>query len=253
MGPLGDHAVDTFRVLDMAASKSKTDCAAYRFSRYYAGLQAGPTLTVQTQRQEPVAIHHLQGAIDSGCGLCCLCMVLSAYGLGKPSALANMTHRRFGLASEVWNVMGPYFLTGITAPELKTAVDSLELPLKLTMRHASGKVSAARSAEITEFAVRCLFKGRLTMLAYASLKNRHQHWLLGVGVEGLGVPSTHAVDVLLALDPADGLQPYALCNGRLRRAVGAKQRQAGHWMYEGPGFNAEPVRLISALCMELQV
>jgi hypothetical protein len=255
MGPFGDDFAHSIRVLEMGTSKSKTDCAAYRFSRYFGGLQAGPTLTVQTQRQVPVAIHHFQGSIDSGCGLYCLCMVLSAYGLGKPSALANMTHRRFGLASEIWSVMGPYFLTGVTAPELKTAVDFLELPLKLTLRHTndkSGGVPTSTCADVSAFAIDCLFKGKLTMLAYASLKNQHQHWVLGVGVEGLGVPSKQTVDSLLVLDPADCLQPYAVANGWLRRAIGAKQRQAGHWMYEGPGFSSEPVRLISAVCIELR-
>jgi hypothetical protein len=152
--------------------------------------------------------------------------------------------------------MGPYFLTGVTAPELKTAVDSLELPLKLTLRHTndkSGGVPPSTCADVSAFAIDCLFKGKLTMLAYASLKNQHQHWVLGVGVEGLGVPSKQTVDSLLVLDPADCLQPYAVANGWLRRAIGAKQRQAGHWMYEGPGFSSEPVRLISAVCMELRV
>lgn len=234
----------------MAAQSKKTSAvASYRFCRYYAGLLAGPTLTVQTKRAEPVAIHHFQGSFTSNCGQCCLSMVLCCFGLLKRSASESMTHRRFGLAAQVWTVMEPYFFTGITAPELKAAVesvDALDAALKLTMQHTSGKVSAASSTKVTEFAVRCLFQGKLTLLAYTSIKNRHKHWLLGTAVEGVGTAGKSAVDTLLALDPANDVMPYAISNVRLRR------KSAGHLIYEGAGFSNEPVRLISALCIELR-
>jgi hypothetical protein len=236
-----------------AVSISKA--AAYRFSRYYAGLQAGPTLTVQTKRQDPVAIHFAQGSICSSCGLTCLCMVLSAYGLAKPSALENMSHRQSGVAAEVWRVLGPFFMTGITAPELKSAIESLSLPIKLSMRHCTSKTNIAQLAVVSEFAVNCLFKGRFTMLAYASLKNRHQHWLTGIGVEGLAVshaaPTIANVDTLLAIDPADGIQPFAVSNARLRRDVTSRRKASPRWVYEAAGFKSEPVALVSALCFEL--
>lgn len=239
----------------LARSKSKAAYPAYRFSRYYAGLCAGPTLTVQTKRQEPVAIHYQQGAHDSSCGLCGLCLVLSAYGLAKPSALENMPHRQTGVAAEVWKVMGPFFMTGITAPELKLAVESLSLPIKLTMRHCTSNTNSAQLAAVSEFAVNCLFKGKLTMLAYVSLKNRHQHWLTGVGVEAFCeshvAPTTAHVDTLLAIDPADGIQPFAVSNARLWRDVTSRRRVSPRWVYEAAGFKSEPVSLVSALCFEL--
>jgi hypothetical protein len=235
-----------------AALKNKA--SAYRFSRYYAGLQAGPTLTVQTKRQDPISIHFAQGSICSSCGLACLCMVLSAYGLAKPSALENMSHRQYGLASDVWRVLGPFFMTGITAPELKAAIETLSLPIKLSMRHCTSKTNVAQLAAVSEFAVNCLFKGRFTMLAYASLKNRHQHWLTGIGVEGLAVshaPTIANVDTLLAIDPADGIQPFAVSNARLRRDVTSRRKVSPRWIYEAAGFKSEPVALVSALCFEL--
>lgn len=237
------------------AAESKSKASAHRFSRYYAGLQAGSTLTVQTQFHEPVAIHFMQGSICSSCGLTCFCMVLSAFGLAKHSALENMSHRTHGLAADIWRVLGPFFMTGITAPELKAAIETLSLPVKLSMRHCTSKTQNAQLAVVSEFAVNCLFKGRFTMLAYASLKNRHQHWLTGIGVEGLAAshaaPTTANVDTLLAIDPADGIQPFAVSNARLRRDVTSLRRTSPRWMYEAAGFKSEPVSLVSALCFEL--
>ena len=239
----------------MPQAQSQKSGAAYRFCRYYAGLQAGPTLTVQAKRQEPLAIHFSQGSICSSCGLSCLCMVLSAFSICKPSALASMSHRQSGLAADVWKVMGPYFMTGITAPELKTAVETLSLPINLTMRHCTSTSVSAQIAAVHAFAVNCLFKGKLTMLAYVNLKNRHQHWLTGVGVEGLALsnaaPTTAQVDTLLALDPADGISPYAVSNARLRLKDTANRRRSTQWMCETAGFKREPVSLVSALCFEL--
>lgn len=237
----------------MSAQFSKNSAATYRFQRYHIGLQEGHTLTVKQTREVPQPVHMLQGDIQSCCGLLCVCMVASMMSLAKPSALMHLTRRKYGTAARLWEAMEPYYFTGVTGPELKAAIDGLDLPLRLTIRHCNEdkKPHATSAATVSEFAVKKLGNGVLTMLAYRSLKDRHAHWQLGTGVSGVTNGKSSRIDTLLTLDPAEAAPHWSHSNSRLRMPDSKAEQRAGHWTMDGPGcYTPEPVRLISAIAFE---
>ena len=211
----------------MSAQFSKNSAATYRFQRYHIGLQEGHTLTVKQTREVPQPVHMLQGDIQSCCGLLCVCMVVSIMSLAKPSALMHLTRRKYGTAARLWEAMEPYYFTGITGPELKTAIDGLDLPLRLTIRHCNEdkKPHSTSAAPVSEFAANNLGNGVLTMLA--------------------------SRDTLLTLDPAEAAPHWSHSKSRLRMPDSKAEQRAGHWTMDGPGcYTPEPVRLISAIAFE---
>lgn len=237
----------------MPAQISKSSATTYRFQRYHIGLQEGHTLTVKQKREALQPIHMLQGDTQNCCGLLCVCMVLSIMSLAKPSALMHLTRRKHGTAARLWEAMLPYYYTGVTGPELKAAIDGLDLPLRLTLRHCTeGKDPHSNSAaSVSEFAVKKLGNGVLTMLAYRSLKNRHAHWQLGTGVGGVTAGKAIQIDTLLTLDPAEAAPHWSPSNSRLRMPERKAEQRAGNWIMDGPGcYSPEPVRLISAIAFE---
>ena len=237
----------------MSAQLTKKNATAYRFQRFYAELQEGHTLTVKQAREAMQPVHMAQGEVQSCCGLLCMCMSLSILSLAKPSALAHLTRRKYGTPARLWEAMQPYYFTGITAPELKVAIDSLDLPLRLTMRHwDEGRTKQpTTAASVSEFAVKQLSACKLTLLAYRSLRNRHAHWQLGTGVGGLTTGKTSQIDTLFTIDSSEASPYWSSSNSRLRMPDGKAEQKSGHWLLDGPGCNTpEPVRLLSAISIE---
>lgn len=218
-----------------------------RVARFHPALVGGTTVRAKTdQRAEPVAVHFRQGDVDSACGLCCVSMALAALGLVKASALESMSRRKFGVASAVWRAFQPTYFTGINAPELCDAVRSLALLLRLTMRHAANRNDVGAHRAVSEFALSSLSSGALVMLAYRSLANGHQHWLLATGCGGLEVGRRVANDTIYVLDPSNDTLPLAVFNSVLTRT---ERKGTAHptWNLEcGAGY-VVPVTLISAI------
>lgn len=49
----------------------------------------------------------------------------------------HLTRRKYGTAARLREALQPYYHTGVTGPELKAAIDGLDLPLRLTIRHCN--------------------------------------------------------------------------------------------------------------------
>ena len=218
-----------------------------RVARFHPALVGGTTVRAKTvQRTDPVAVFFGQGDLDGACGVCCLSMVLSILGVAKASGLEAMPHRKFGIPSDVWKAFQHTFFAGINAPELRDAVATLALPLRLTMRHAADRSDVAAHEAVADFALNSVARGSLLMLAYRSLRDRHQHWMLATGCGGLEFGRRVTYDTLYVLDPSNGTLALAVYNSMLTRT---KCTGTAHpaWNLEcGAGY-VVPVTLTSAI------
>ena len=244
----------------MAASKSKTETVAYRWQRYHASLQTGHYLTVQSKRQDPVRVFFGQGDIDGACGVHVFAMVLVIFDLAKSVALQDMPRRKYGVPAEVWAAFQHTFFCGVHANELVELVESLRLPLNLTLRQD-------KEGGLDKWTVDNLLRGELVAVTFASVKNRRtKHWALCVGCEGTTSGRESLTDTILLLDPAGSEPSFQTANSRLcvpqigpgsrggkaadelRKSKGAKPID---WLYEGPEWAAEPMRLTAAVRFRL--
>ena len=107
---------------------------AYRFQRVYADLQTGHALTVKASREEPVRPFMSQSDLDGACGVHLVAMIVSIYGLAKPSALHEMGRRKFGLAAEIFSAYKHTYFTGVHAAEWVELFNGLQLPFQLTAK-----------------------------------------------------------------------------------------------------------------------
>ncbi|QFZ83523.1 hypothetical protein GFK26_12510 [Variovorax paradoxus] len=214
-----------------------------RVQRYHAALTVGNVLTTESRRLDPVAVHMRQSELDSACALHCIAMALVILDVAKRSALLSMTHRKYGVAADLYAVLGDSWLEGAYAQDVVDALEALELPL--TVRSADGFDQG-----VDVFAVESLKKGQLTAIAYESFKDgRYRHFVLGVGSGGHMVGQKFTVDSLLVLDPSADAPPFSCCNGVLKidRPIDFKRRRKSvEWRYESAG-HSEPVRLMSAV------
>ena len=220
--------------------------ALYRTVRYHTALNAGHTLSVSGARQEPVDAFLRQADTDGACAHHCVSMALIILGLVKRSAVLNQAKRKSGIAAQLYRAMGDSWFDGLNAKPLFDALHRLELPVMLQMRDEFAGVDA--------FVVNALLKGQLVLLAYESERNRHRHWVLGVGVSGFETRESFAVDTLLVLCPSSDPVPLASHNGRLckEHAVKfSKDSAATSWQFESMPYSSEPVRLMSAISLEL--
>lgn len=213
-----------------------------RVQRYHSGLDIGHVLTTRSKRQEPVAVHIRQSDADSACGLHCVAMALIILDLVKRSAILSMAHRKYGVAADLYTVLGASWHQGAYAEDVVEALEALGLPIVLRWAEGFDRGTDA-------FAVDSLKKAQLTLLAYESNRDRHRHFVLGVGCAGRMVDQKLAVDSLLVLDPSAEALPFSCCNGVLSvdRAVTFEKRKASvQWLYASAG-QIEPVRLMSAV------
>ncbi len=244
----------------MAASKSKTEVVTYRWQRYYAPLQTGHYLTVQSKRQDPVRVFFGQGDIDGACGVHVFAMVLVIFDLAKSIALQDMPRRKYGVPAEVWAAFQHTFFCGVHAHEFVELAESLKLPLNLTLRQD-------KEGGLDKWTVDNLLRGELVAVTFASVKNRRtKHWALCVGCEGHVSGRESRTDTILLLDPAGSESSFQAANSRLcvphtgpgsrggktadelRKSKGAKPID---WLYEGPGWATEPMRLTAAVRFRL--
>jgi hypothetical protein len=240
----------------MSTSKSKAETVAYRWQRYHASLQTGHYLTVQSKRQDPVRVFFGQGDIDGACGVHVLSAVLVLMGLAKNSALQDMPRRKYGVPAEVWAAFQHTFFCGVHAHEFVELADSLKLPLNLTLRQD-------KDGGLEKWTVDNLLRGELLAVTFASVKNRRtKHWALCVGCEGHTSGRDSQTDTILLLDPAGSEPSFQAANSRLcvpqsgpgsrggktadelRKSKGAKPID---WLYEGPEWGTEPMRLTAAV------
>ena len=220
--------------------------SVYRTVRYHAALDAGHTLSVSGTRQEPVDVFMRQSDMDGACAHHCVSIALIILGLVKRSAVLNQAKRKSGIAAQLYRAMGDSWFEGINAKPVLDALHQMELPVILRLRDNYEGVDA--------FAVEALQRGLLTLLAYESERNRHRHWVLGVGVSGIETGESFAVDTLLVLCPSSDPVPLASHNGRLHRdqaITDTKGNTASSWQFESMPYSSEPVRLMSAISMEL--
>jgi len=110
--------------------------------------------------------------------------------------------------------------------------------------------------DVDAFAVEALQKGLLMLLAYESERNRHRHWVLGVGISGFETGESFAADTLLVLCPSSDPVPLAGHNGRLyseQPIMLTKGATPISWQFESMPYCCEPVRLMSAISLQLVV
>lgn len=226
----------------MTARTTVTGC---RVQRYHPALNLGDMLTVNAQRQEAVEIHMRQSSADSACALHCVAMALIILNMVKRSAVVAMTHRKYGVAADLYELLGHTWLQGVFAGEVVEALEAMELPLRV--RWADGF-----DADTDAFAIDSLKRCQLTMLAYeASGSDRHRHFVLGVGCGGTMHGRNLAVDSLLMLDPSIDALPFSCCNAILsidKANETPKRRKSIQWSYASFGA-CESVRLMSAISL----
>jgi len=237
---------------------------SYRFQRVYPGIQTGHALTVQSKRQEPVRFFMQQSDLDGACGVHIAAMILAIYDLAKPSALHEMSHRKSGVTAAVWQAFQHTYFAGVHPEEWVELMDSLNLPLFLTVKYG---IQDNADGHALEWLMR---GGDLVALAFASVKHtRTKHWALAVGVEGAAVGKEHTPDTILLLDPSASEPSFAPSNARLclpttgpgsRRAppdlskpLKDSKRNPVHWIYEAAEWNAEEVRLLAAVRLQRRV
>lgn len=238
--------------------------ASYRFQRVFPGIQTGHVLTVQTKRQEPVRFFMQQSDLDGACGVHIAAMILAIYDLAKPSALHEMSHRKSGVSALVWQAFQHTYFAGVHPEEWVELVDGLNLPLALTAKYG---VKDNADGHALEWLMR---GGDLVALAFASVKHtRTKHWALAIGVEGAAVGKVPTPDTILLLDPSASEPIFAPHNARLRLPLtgpGSRRappnwpkyseggkRKPVHWLYEAAEWNAEEVRLLAAIRLQLKV
>lgn len=231
---------------------SPRSAVSYRFQRVHPALITGHALTVKAQRAEPVQpfVQQAPSSLDSAaCGLCLAATLLAIFGLAKPSALANMSRRKHGVAAEVWRAFGDTYFTGVHAPDWVERFESLGLPLEFTARYSPRD---AVDAEVLDW----LMQGSLVALVLHSVRHaRTSHWSCAVAVEGTFVDQRHRPDTVLLLDPAVDAPVFAAHNARLRlkgHAVPTKSKKTTRsrpvtWLYESLAWNAEEVHLQAAV------
>lgn len=231
---------------------SRSAAVSYRFQRVHPALITGHALTVQAQRAEPVQPFVQQSPLDSACGVHVIAAILSIKALVKPSALADMSRRKHGVAAEVWRAFGNTYFTGIHAPDWVERFEGLGLPLELTAKYAPQDA-------VDAYVLDWLMQGSLVALVLHSVRHtRTKHWSLAVGVEGAFVDQRHRADTVLLLDPATDGPVFAAHNARLRLKGSAVPKRATQsektgrprpvtWLYESPAWNAEEVHLQAAV------
>lgn len=213
-----------------------------RVQRYHPALDIGNVLTTQSRRQEPVEVHLRQSDADSACAMHSVAMALVVLDLVKRSAVLSMAHRKYGVAADLYTALGHSWLEGAYAEDVVDALEEMALPI--TVRSADGF-----DRGVDAFAVESLKKAQLTLLAYESARDRHRHFVLGVGCAGRVVDQKLSVDSLLVLDPSADALPFSCCNGVLsidKPVAFEKRRTSVRWLYASAG-QTEPVRLMSAI------
>ena len=244
----------------MATSKTKSETVAYRWQRYHASLQTGNYLTVQSKRKDPVSVFFGQGDIDGSCGISVFCAVLVIFDLAKNIALQDMPRRKYGVPAEVWAVFHYTFFCGVYAHEFVELVDSLKLPLNLTLRQD-------KEGGLDKWTVDNLMRGELVAVTFASVRNRRtKHWALCVGCEGSMTGRDSRTDTILLLDPSGSGPSFNVANSRLcvpqtgpgsrgGKAAAELHKSKGakpiDWLYEGPEWATEPMRLTAAVRFRL--
>ena len=238
---------------------------SYRFQRVYPGIQTGHALTVKTKRQQPVRFFMQQSDLDGACGVHIAAMILAIHDLAKPSALHEMSHRKSGISALLWQAFQHTYFAGVHAEEWVELVNGLNQPLALTAKYGMQDNADGH-------AVNWLMRGSdLVALAFASVKHtRTKHWALAVGVEGAAVGKAQIPDTILLLDPSASEPPgFAPFNARLRLPLtgpGSRRvppnvpkpsendkRKPVHWLYEAAEWNAEEVRLLAAIRLQLRL
>jgi hypothetical protein len=244
--------------------QAQTRAVSYRFQRYHHALMTGKLLLKQSKRQDPVRVFFRQGDLDSYCGLAVFSMVLVIFDLAKSVALQDMAHRKYGMPADVWTVLGETAFTGIRASDFVQRVDSLKLPLNLTLREAN-------TGSVDRWVVDCLMAGELVALVTASAKNtgRNQHWTLATGIEGQAIGRQHQPDTILVLDPSGGEPHFRPHNARMvvpATGVGSRGGKAAEslyklkpderahrvqWLYESDDYAPEPSVIMAAVRFRL--
>jgi hypothetical protein len=257
----------TSRPLNSRKSTRIAQAVAYRFTRHHPALQVGDTLTVQSKREEPVSVFIGQSALDAACGVHCAAMMLILLDLAKSSALLDMHRRKFGISSTVFSAFQKTYFEGVNADEYVPILESLDLPLQMTLRTDKDK---GKTGSVDAFAADCLMRGELLAIVIASVNNRRtKHWVLGIGIEGAVCGRDSIPDGLLLLDPSASAPPaFSACNARLRIPKDGRNSTVNklaeklykkvanlkpiHWIYESPDWRSEPVRLMAAVRFRLK-
>ena len=215
---------------------------SYRVQRYHHALRVGHTLMAQVGRLDS-EVFMRQSSADFACGLHVVAMAFIVLDLAKRSALLVMSGRKYGVAAELYKLLGYSWHQGIFAAGVVEGLEALNLPIKVRWKDGFDN-------GVDAFAISVLKQGTLCLIAYESSLDRHRHFVLGVGSAGLIRGTTFEVDSLLVLDPSeDAPMPFSTCTGMLYidTAIDFKTCRASvKWRYEGNG-RTEPVRLMSAI------
>lgn len=246
----------------MAASKTKADAVAYRWQRYYHSLQTGHYLTVKSkQRRENVSVFFAQADLDGACGLHVFAAVLIIFDLAKHDALEEMSRRKYGLPAEVFAAFRHTFFEGVHARDFVELVNNkLKLPISMTLRQAV-------DGGLDKWTVDNLLRGELVAVTFASVKNRRtKHWALCLGVGGSMSGRESRADTILLLDPSGSEPSFQVANSRLcvpLSGLGSRGGKAAaellksrgakpiDWLYQGPNWATEPMRLTAAVRFRL--
>jgi hypothetical protein len=246
------------------AKETQKSAISHRFQRYHHALMTGKLLLKQSKRQDPVRVFFRQGDLDGYCGLAVFSMVLVIFDLAKSVALQDMAHRKYGIPADVWTALGETAFTGIRAADFVQRVDTLKLPLSLTLREAN-------TGSVDRWVVDCLMSGELVALVTASAKNtgRNQHWTLATGIEGQAIGRQHQPDTILVLDPSGSEPHFRPHNARMvvpATGIGSRGGKAAEslyklkpderahrvqWLYESDDYAPEPSVIMAAVRFRL--
>jgi hypothetical protein len=257
-------------------SVSKSFTANYQFQHYFAPLFSGHTLKVQThQRVDPATVFFGQGTCTGSCGAMVLCSILVCFDLAKSVALQSLGIRKFGIPAQVFKAFAATWHKGVEATEYVELIESLQLPIRLTLRQQmrpksqrnlqSDKPQQSNNHQrLDDWIVDCLLKGELVALVIVRQKcARERHWVLALGVGGyVAVDRTKQCTEILLLDPASSEPRFTMNNSRLRLAESSiikndrLNNKTQHlkplvWMHESLDFMSDPVLIESAIRFKL--
>jgi len=165
-----------------------------------------------------------------------------------------MSQRKYGVSAIFFEQMREFWHAGVDPEEMVERVNAMALPLKL-----SGRFQTA--SDVDKFAIDNLMKGELVAMSIGSLLNRKTlHWTLGIGAGGIQLGHKAQPDTLYLLDASASSPVFRSHNAvmtllpaipRRKRVCanppGPNKRKPLAWGYEAPEWNAEPVRIISAI------
>jgi hypothetical protein len=176
--------------------------------RFYPTLRLGLSVTVARRRGD-ATLHCRQGDWDGACGLHCAAMALTL--LGRLSSVTTLSAPRKGIAARLWQAAAGMYFDGMSGEKMTLMLKSLHTGLRI--KHFGG--THRQTLAFTQAQLR---GGAVAIVGLQDRDKSIDHWVLGVGMEGMQRGRSFTPQTLLVLDPS--LPEPEMCgyNGRLEFA-----------------------------------